>query len=217
VRAAGGSAAARPTCQILPPNFPGFARYCPYGSPDLRTARRLVAASGTRHMRVVVWTMQPFERPARTVRALLRSLGYRAALKVTPNNADPDEFAQFPDSRTRTQAGMLWWGADYPGASTFLAALFSCAAFRPASPGNLNWSEFCSPAIDARMRSAARSQADNVQLANRKWAVVDRALVEAAPALPLYNPRNAVLLSPRVGGYRYHPIYGVLIDQLWVR
>ena len=45
---------ATPTCQILPPNIPGYVRYCPYGAPDLRTARRLVAASGTRGMRVVV-------------------------------------------------------------------------------------------------------------------------------------------------------------------
>ena len=40
--------AATPTCQILPPNFPGYVRYCPYSAPDLRPARRLVAASGTR-------------------------------------------------------------------------------------------------------------------------------------------------------------------------
>ena len=52
VRAVGGPAAATPTCQILPPNFPGYVRYCPYDAPDLRTARRLVAASGTRGMRV---------------------------------------------------------------------------------------------------------------------------------------------------------------------
>ena len=44
----GGSTAAAPTCQILPPNFPGYVRYCPYHAPDMRIARRLIAASGTR-------------------------------------------------------------------------------------------------------------------------------------------------------------------------
>jgi peptide/nickel transport system substrate-binding protein len=67
------------------------------------------------------------------------------------------------------------------------------------------------------MRSAARTQTENPQLANRQWARVDHALVDAAPWLPLYNPRLVVLLSRRVGGYRYNPIYGTLTDQLWVR
>jgi peptide/nickel transport system substrate-binding protein len=215
VRAVGGPAAATPTCQILPPNFPGYVRYCPYHAPDLHTARRLAAASGTRGMRVVVWSNEFFAPAARTVVTVLRRLGYDAALKVIANDAR--YFQHFPDSRTRAQAGMFLWAADYPAPSNFLAQLLSCEAFRPASSNNLNWAEFCSPAIDARMRSAARTQATNAQLASRKWAGVDRALVEAAPWLPLYNRRIVVLLSRRVGGYRYNPISGTLLDQLWVR
>src|SRR5262245_13301821 len=55
-RASALFAAAEPTCQILPPDFPGYQRYCPYtlrpgarewSAPDLARARRLVAASGT--------------------------------------------------------------------------------------------------------------------------------------------------------------------------
>jgi peptide/nickel transport system substrate-binding protein len=115
------------------------------------------------------------------------------------------------------QAATFWWGADYPTASNFLVNLLSCAAFQPASPNNMNWAEFCDPAIEAKMRAAARTQAENPQLANRQWAQVDRAMVDAAPWLPLYNNRTVVLLSRRVGGYRYNPIYGTLIDQLWVR
>jgi peptide/nickel transport system substrate-binding protein len=81
----------------------------------------------------------------------------------------------------------------------------------------LNLAEFCDPAIDARMRSAARAQTTNPQLANRSWAGVDRALVDAGVWLPLYNPRAVELLAQRVGGRRYNPLYGTLVDQLWVR
>ncbi len=52
----GGPSLAEPTCQILPPNFPGYRPYCPYtagstkhgkwSAPDLATARALVARSG---------------------------------------------------------------------------------------------------------------------------------------------------------------------------
>ena len=67
---------------------------------------------------------------------------------------------------------------------------------------------------DARGRARP---AENPQLASRRWAGVDHALVDAAPWLPLYNRRGVVLTAQRVGGYRYHPIYGALLDQLWVR
>ena len=82
---------------------------------------------------------------------------------------------------------------------------------------NQNTAEFCDPAIDAQMRAAARMQPINTQLANRRWARVDRALVDAAPWVPLYNPKSVELVSRRVGGFRFNPIYGTLLDQLWVR
>jgi peptide/nickel transport system substrate-binding protein len=202
VEAAGGSTAATPTCQILPPNFPGYVRYCPYHAPDMRIARRLVTASGTRGMRVTVWTNKALTAAATPVVARLRRLGYHAALKLVPNDARVGYVEQIADSRTRAQAGTLFWGVDYPAPSTFLR-LLSCASFQPESPNNLNWSEFCSPGIDARMRLAERTQPVNPQLANGEWAGVDRALVDAAPWLPLFNPRSIES--------------GTLFDQLWVR
>jgi peptide/nickel transport system substrate-binding protein len=53
IKIAGGSSLAVPTCQILPPNFPGYTSYCPFtaapnpstgawSGPDLARARRLV-------------------------------------------------------------------------------------------------------------------------------------------------------------------------------
>ena len=55
---------AQPACQVVPPQMPGYRPYCPYtmhphdngawSAPDLATARRLIAASGTKGMRVKV-------------------------------------------------------------------------------------------------------------------------------------------------------------------
>jgi YVTN family beta-propeller protein len=215
VRAAGGRSSAAPTCQLLPPNFPGYVRYCPYGAPDLRKARRLVAASGTRGMRVTVWSVGFLTPSVRPVVALLSRLGYRASLKIAP--AGVNYVKQIADSRKRAQAGVFYWAADYPAPSDFLEVLLSCTAFVSRSLDNLNMAEFCDPAIDARMRLAARTQSVNSELASRRWARAERAIVDAAPWLPLYNPRSVDLLSPRAGGHRYSPIYGTLIGQLWVR
>jgi peptide/nickel transport system substrate-binding protein len=215
VRAVGGAAVASPTCQILPPNFPGYVRYCPYRAPDLATARRLVGASGTRGMRVVVRTLPEVASEARPMVALLRRLGYRAKLKVVVDGHA--YFHQLSDSRVRAQAGISRWLADYPAPSNFLSIL-SCRNFTPAvTSGNGNYAEFCDPAIDARMRAAARVQSTDPQLANRRWAGVERALVDAAPWVPLFNLNSVELVSSRVGGFRYTPFYGTLLDQLWVR
>jgi peptide/nickel transport system substrate-binding protein len=50
----GGKNLATPTCQILPPGFPGYKPYCPYtlhpgttwSAPDLAKAQALMKASG---------------------------------------------------------------------------------------------------------------------------------------------------------------------------
>ena len=31
------------------------------------------------------------------------------------------------------------------------------------------------------------------------------------------TPRNVDLVSKRVGNYQHHPLFGVLLDQLWVK
>ena len=84
----GGPDAATATCQSLPPGFPGYQPYCPYGSrpspagtagpPDLDEARRLVARSGTYGQHVLVWAPADHAAVARYFAQLLRRLGYRA-------------------------------------------------------------------------------------------------------------------------------------------
>ena len=59
----GGPQVATPTCQILPPDFPGYAAYCPYTTnpgdgkwhgPDMAKAQQLIAESGTKGQKVAV-------------------------------------------------------------------------------------------------------------------------------------------------------------------
>ena len=82
---------AEPTCQLRPPGTVAFQRYCPYTAapgrtgewkaPDLARARRLVAASGTRGMRVTIWTYPGFwEQAAEEAVRALEKLGYRASI-----------------------------------------------------------------------------------------------------------------------------------------
>ena len=88
VQAVGGPDVAQATCQILPPHFPGYRPYCPYTAgpttqgtwtaPDLAKARALVARSGTRGMKITVWSWADLKGFGPYTVKLLRSLGYRA-------------------------------------------------------------------------------------------------------------------------------------------
>ena len=49
------------------------------------------------------------------------------------------------------------------------------------------------------------------------WHVAYRRLARSAPAAPLLNRRGAVVVSERLGNYQHHPLFGVLLDQVWVR
>jgi YVTN family beta-propeller protein len=216
-----------PTCQILPPSFPGYRPYCPYTrnsnpagtwtAADLAKARALVAVSGTTGTRVEVAGVEgPVTLPiARYFVSLLRRLGYRSSLRLFPSFGE--YIGYVADSRNRAQIGQAGWSADTLAASNFLQPLFTCASFVPKSPANLNLFHYCDPRLDAMMRGAAALEVSDPVRANELWAEVDRALVDRALALPWGSPRNKVLVSKRVGNYQSHPLWGTLLDQLWVK
>jgi ABC-type transport system substrate-binding protein/DNA-binding SARP family transcriptional activator len=213
-----GRGGARPTCQVLPPQMPGYTRYCPYGSrPALATARRLVAASGTRGMKVVVWDTPEagtFLEEGRATVALLRRLGYRASLRLVP---DAEYARTSGNSRHRVQVSSGGWSADYPAPGSFIALKLSCRAFRPRSDYVHNAGGFCDPALDRRVERAQRLQAARPDEANAAWGRIERRLVDEAVWLPMVTPSTTDLVSRRVGDYQFHPLWGLLVDQLWVR
>jgi ABC-type transport system substrate-binding protein/DNA-binding beta-propeller fold protein YncE len=230
VSIAGGGLAAKPTCQILPPNIPGYQPYCPYtlnpspsGSwtgPDLAKAEQLVSASGTRGIKVtVVVPASDATNPSTNVGAylmgVLHRLGYHASLRVAANQ--PGYYQTLNDSDSHIQIGWLTWEQDYPGPFDFIGPLLTCRAFVSHSQSNTNDAEFCDPAVDTAVRRAQALEPTAPGSANEAWAAIDRQITNQAPWLPLYNPRLNIATSSRVGNYQYHPFFGLLLDRLWVR
>jgi len=230
----GGPRFAQITCQMLPPNYPGHRPYCPYtvGStkggtwttPDLAKAKALVARSGTRGMKVTVWAWNQANGDAKledgelggfnlVAAKALRSLGYRVAVK--PVHGDRYWLA-VGDSRNRAQIGFTGWALGYPDPAPFFVQ-FSCSAFAPGDPLQLNVSQFCDPGIDRQMRRAQAEQLSDPTGSRARWGRVDRELTDASPWVPLMFSKNVNFLSKRVGNYQYNPQQFVLIDQLWVR
>jgi YVTN family beta-propeller protein len=210
------------TCQYVPPNFPGYQPYCPYTlspslagawtAPDRAAATRLIDQSGTRGMRVTVWSDDGFADISRYFVKLLDSLGYKAQLR---NLGDLGKVLRFVnDSRNKAQlAAYFFSGSPSPAE---LTAPLRCRSFVPNSGDNQNTAQFCSRELEGRIERALRLQATDPAAAGLAWAAVDRHIVDQAPAISLLVPEGIDLVSTRVGNYQHNPVLGVVLSQLWV-
>lgn len=214
----GGPEVVRVTCQILPPTFPGYEPYCPYTirpngtwtAPDPAMAQGLVDASGTAGTEVTVWAtseaMGGYGVPVgQHLVDLLEQLGFDAKLKVVSGER---YFEAVSDPSQLVQIGYLAWGSDYLGESGFIPAL-TCV-----STGS---DRFCDPTIERRIEQATSMQLTDPAASHYAWSELEHDLVDRAPWVPLGNTIRTILVSQRLGNYQYHPYWGELYDQMWVR
>jgi len=242
VQLAAGEDQNRPTCQVLPPNFPGYRPYCPYTlpgasqawtAPDAARATRLIAASGTKGARVTLWVpRQPAGiRLATYLQQVLGSLGYRVQLRSSFKellDVTTHEPCLTPTRRCRWKESVhAYFGAlGQPGAAPQMLWSGWVADF--PSPSNFiqalfscgesgNFAHVCDRALDRRIGRALRAEQADRAGANELWAELDREVTNKALAVPLYNTYGKVLVSRRIGNYRDSPMRGTLLSQLSVR
>ncbi len=213
------------TCQVLPPNLPGHQPYCPYTrdadaggawtAPDLAKARALVRQSGTSGARITFWTFKINGRvaaDAKLARETFTQLGYRYSEKVFP---DPGPYfeALVKAPKNEPNSGTSGWLADYPSAANFFEPMSCTTAGNAAA----NSSRFCSAAFDRKIERANAVQTRDPSAAAELWGQIDRDATDQAIWVSTLTPRSVDLVSKRLGNYQHHPLFGVLLDQLWVK
>src|SRR5262245_26213557 len=225
VKIYGGPKLAEPTCQVLPPGFPGYKPYCPYtknpGSgkwtaPDLAKARQLVAASGTKGavVKVNTDTTDVDKGFGEYFIGLLNSLGYKAQPQfLAPSIQYP--FCQ--NSKNKVQFCFSSWYQGYPAASDFLNVLLGCSDFVPNSNASPNIAEFCDKGIQANMDAALKQAITDPTGANAKWAQIDKEVADQAPWVSMFNPKLVNFVSKHVKGFIFSPQWYFLIDQASVK
>jgi YVTN family beta-propeller protein len=221
-----GPGQAAPTCQILPPDFPGYQSYCPYTTgpkdgrwhgPDMGKARRLAKDSGTTNVPVTVWSFpDSLNKVAGSYLVrLLKDLGYQAHLRVVSTGRF---WAAASNSRSKIQIGsVVWWSPDFPTASDYFLPDLTCQSFYADPTYTNNFAGFCDPHVDKLASKAQAAQLTDPAYARRLWAQVDRIVTNQAPWAPVYDEATTVFVSARVGNYQASPFSGPLLDQIWVR
>jgi peptide/nickel transport system substrate-binding protein len=225
VKIYGGPKLAVPTCQILPPNFPGYVAYCPYtknpGSgkwtaPDLQKAKQLIEQSGTKgaSVKVNTTTNTVDKNLGLYFVGLLKSLGYKATLQAL----SPDiQYPYAQNSNNKPQFAYSSWYQDYPAASDFLNILLGCGSFHPGSNSSPNIAEFCNKNLQAKMDQAGATGITDPAAANKLWASVDKGVTDQAPWVSMFNPKYIDVLSSRVKGYQFSPQWYFLLSQASVK
>jgi YVTN family beta-propeller protein len=216
----GGDPLVRAACHFVAPGHPGYAPACEYtrdprpgiwSAPDTERARALIERSHTAGQQVTVSVPIEKRRVGRYITRLLGRLGYRSRLRLV------EEYGQFhayvADSRHHAQLGTDGWAADLPSPTDFTMP-FRCESYAPRSAANVNLAEFCDRGFERRIDAALGARGRD---GDARWRDVYAYLARSAPAAPLVNRRGAVFTSARLGNYQHHPLFGVLLDQVWVR
>jgi peptide/nickel transport system substrate-binding protein len=224
VKIYGGPKLASPTCQILPPNFPGYKPYCPYtknpgtkwSAPDLAKGQQLVDASGTKGAAVKVnTTNDPVGKSLGLYFVgLLNKLGYKASLQALSGDI---QYPYVQNSKNKPQFGLSQWYQDYPAASDFLNILLGCGSFHPNSNSSPNIAEFCNKPIQAKMDRAETVGITDQSAANDIWATVDRETTDQAPWVSMFTPKYLDFVSKRVKNHVFSPQWYFLLDEASVK
>lgn len=223
-----GYAEVRLTCQVLPPNMPGYEPYCPYTidpgpggqwtEPDMDQAHDLVRRSGTAGTHVTFWYSPSYQPKALAEYFvhLLTELNFDAELKSTEDVfsalRDHDVFEALPDRGRGIQIAPVGWSADFPAPSNFIAPLVTCDSFPDP-----NYGGFCDKDIDRMIENAARIPIEEPAASSEAWAEVDREITDQALFVSMVNPIDVDFVSARVENYQYNPVWGLLLAQVWVQ
>jgi peptide/nickel transport system substrate-binding protein len=191
VHLAGGPA--RATENILPPGYPSYRPHKLYHH-DLRKAKKLVAESGERGKRVIVWNHDvPGDLPfTEYLVSVLDKLGFRAREHVVTAS---DYWSTLSEPSTKAQIGFADWFQDYPHPLDWFGVLLD--GRQTAAARNDNYANFDVPWVTREIESLTR-QPNLTPGLDAKWQRLDRNVMKLAPWAPFLNREEVDFFSGRV-------------------
>jgi peptide/nickel transport system substrate-binding protein len=212
LRVWGGRSQGQVTDQILPPTMGGYhdAQIYPV-SGDMAKAKALLRQAGVKGpFKLVIRTRSDapgFLEMAQAVQNELKPLGFQLTIKSAPDSVNGGIIST---RANKIAMGINNWTQDYPDGDDFFGPLLDGRRITPTN--NNNYAAFNNATVDAgidRINPLVGAARD------RAWEALDIATMRNfAPWAPLNNPTWVDLISSRLTGYVYTPVYGLDLTTL---
>jgi peptide/nickel transport system substrate-binding protein len=111
----------------------------------------------------------------------------------------------------------LQWFPDYPTVAAFYDPLLACRTWIRDSTSNLNGSQYCNHHVDTLVAKAQALRFNKPAQSASLWRQVYDDIVRDAPVIPTTVFGGHTMVSSRVGNYQSNPLWGVNLDQIWVK
>ena len=195
--------------ELIPPGVSGYKALAPIRY-DPAAAKRLLAEAGYPHgftTTLYSWNIDPWTSLDAAVVQQLGQIGINVKVKAIAENA----FFGLASTPKTAPMTLSFWIADFPEASDFFNALFSCAA---AVKGGQNYSFYCNPKVDALVQ-AALSQPSSAA-ATSYYTRADELLMRDMPMVPLFHTTNTAIHGKAVANYFANPVWGEIYADYWL-
>ncbi|GHF60293.1 ABC transporter [Streptomyces mashuensis] len=204
----GGATAGVVATNLLSPAMDGYRPTDPFGKKakpagDTDKARELLKEAGKLGQEVVY--AYPNTDTQQKVAVVVTQALERAGFKVQKKEVDANTYrTAIAEVKNQFDLYRCSWGADWPVSSTVVPPLFDS---RQIADGSQNYSHLNDPKVDAEIDRI--SAVTDVKQAAPEWQkLADRILTEDVPAVPTFYNRQFSLWGSRLGGVKYHPVYG---------
>jgi peptide/nickel transport system substrate-binding protein len=179
---------------------------------DVEKAKALLAEAGKPNQKIV-YAYGNLPRGEQIAVAVVAGLE-RAGFQVVKKPIDPKTASDATsDPNNKFDLYGLAWGADWPSGATVYPVLFDG---RRIGRGGYNWSFLNDPAINKEI-DAIELIADPVE-AGKRWAALDRKILEQVPVFPdIYN-KSLQLFGPKIGGTFQDVVHGnVSLNTIFIK
>jgi peptide/nickel transport system substrate-binding protein len=196
---------ARPTQNLLPPNYPQYKKINAYDY-NMTKAKALVKASGTSGQSITVYGVNtdPSKSVVEYVASQLTKMGYKATVKLLAHGV---YFTTIGNQATKAQAGYADWYQDYPNPIDWFDTLWN--GDRITQTHNNNYGNVDFTDINKRIE-ALKSSPTTTDAQNGAWASIDKDLVvKYAATVPYINRSGTDFFSTKMDQscYEFHVLY----------
>lgn len=196
---------------ILPPGIPGFNEDLSGLDFNVSKAKELIADSKYGSVEglppITITTMGWGGLVSQGLEAIIHEWRKNLGVEVKVRQLEPQRFLYYI-RQEKDEMYFLGWVADYPHPQDFLELLF-----RTGEENNAG--EYSNAEVDALLERAGRELDYDLSLA--LYQEVEEKLVEDAACIPLWFPRNYILVKPYVSGYDLTPMGFAMLNKVSVK